>query len=1106
MAQEPTQEKTEVGEGINNVIESELNHEFKDVKTQIHVFDPDAPPELKAKQAVGSSNAGLTAMPAVKGVVSDATLDQVSDKKDKKEEEESVLPCDFPQAPKPTSEAPKWARIGWKNVAEFGPTDIDHDIFGEYLSELYYGNLWLNASVIFISVFATWIITSLGGGLATYYANSMKRFYRNARSDISRELAREKLETMTGESVGWMNEFLRRFWLIYEPVLSSTIVGIADGILASATPTFVDSVRLKTFTLGTKPATIEYIRSYPKTEDDIVVMDWKLSFDPNDLANMTKAQLKNKVNPKIVLSVRLGRGVVGAESALGVLKLKVMCAKGLKNAETFGTSDPYAKVTLHGNKVLAKTKTIDDSLNPVWDETYYLILTSLNEGLHFEIFDYNEMSRDKPLGKAEFMLSSLLDNPKQEDVTLPVLVEGKPHGEIKIGAIWYPVVEATEADPAPESNLDPRHSLVGQYNPYAELVLNGKIVHTTRTIKRNNNPVWEEPFEMFITNKAAAELSVKVRDARDLASDPVVGSWSSKLQDFIDILALKNDWFNVTDASAGKLRLSCTWKPVLFDHELEHGGYGKSDPYVIIRLSSTYRGRTEVVLDTQNPEWKHELHYIPVHSLKESVALQVLSHESRDFGSVDFYVDKLAQLNEEGSYQATEPFDAFHPTLQTKKVKTPEKDSEKDTVKDSEKDSENLLKKDEKKGETDIVNGVENINVLDYESGILVVHIKNANLDKKDTSVELYVDNGLFPVFMTRRCKTANPDWNQGRTPIGICTRDVRPLLEQSDPENISLAIEGLTNKQLNIGVRYLPMNYKIDPSESINNMGTLRVTVKSAENLPAADRSGTSDPFAYIYLNEEKIYKTKHVKKTLNPVFENEDFTVNVLSRTSDKFHIEIWDWNKIEISTKLGTGTLDLSDLPTFEKVDRRVQLYDPKTSEPAGFMNLSVLFNPQLITKKKLTTGSLAGATRTLTNIGTGIGGTVVSGGDTFIRTGAGFVSTGANSVAGAVGSGFGLLKKKDKDDKLKNGDSLTRSIDTGLVVEDEQVYIPNLTSSPPPILLQVRDYNTIGKDVTIGEYYLKLWEHIEPGNYTKDCWVDLLNGGNGKLHLKIEFEQQ
>ncbi|CAG8462226.1 10353_t:CDS:10, partial [Cetraspora pellucida] len=1206
----------------------------------------------------------------------------------------------------------------------------------------------------------------------TYYKNSIKRFYRNARSDISRERARERLDVMTGESAEWMNEFLRRFWLIYEPILSSTIVGIADGILAAATPTFVDSVRLTTFTLGTKPATIESIKTHAKTDDDIVVMDWKLSFNPNDLANMTRAQLKNKVNPKVVLTVRLGRGVVGAgipilvedmsltgllqikmklintfphiktidlcfleepkidyalkpiggemlgfdishipglhsfiqdqihstlrpmmyapnvytldvesiisgypiESALGVLRLQIMCAKGLKNAETFGTSDPYAKVTLHGNKVLAKTKTIENSLNPVWDETYFLILTSLSEDLNLEVFDYNEISKDKPLGTAKFSLSSLLTDSKQEDITLPVLIGGKNHGEIKIGAMWYPVVEATVTDPAPESNvgvlrftihqakdLDTKRSMVGQYSPYAELGLNGKVVYTTRTIKRHNSPVWEESFEMFITNKAVAEVSVKVRDARDLAYDPVVGSWSSKLQDFIDILATKNDWFNVTDAHSGKLRLSCTWKPVMLDHEIEHGGYedaigmirlqikkaedlkriqriGKSDPYVIVRLNSTFRGRTEVVLDNLNPEWRHEFHYVPVHSLRESITLQVLSHESKDFGSVDFYVEKLAKLNEEERYQATEFFDAssplifanehkgllfysasFHPTLQTKKVKKSaekdsvkdsEKDTEKDSVKDSEKDivkdtendSKKLSEKDEEKDETDIVNGVKNINVLDYECGILVVHIKRANVDRKDTSVELYADNGLFPEFVTKRCKTANPDWDQvtdvfikeldfarltfsikqydGKTLIGSCTRDVRHLLEQSDPENISLTLDGLISTKLVIGVRYLPMEYKVDPSESINNMGTLRVTVISAEKLPAADRSGTSDPFAYIYLNEEKVHKTKHVRKTLDPVFENEEFTVNVLSRTCEKIYIEIWDWNQVEISTKLCTGTFDLSDLPTFEKAERRVQLYDPKTSEPAGFINFSVLFSPQFISKKRLTTGTLAGATRTLTTIGTGIGGTVVSRGDTFIRTGAGF-----------VGSGFGLLKKKDKDDKLKNGDPPTREINPGpsvidspineengfsdkrssthsvepysvdksvdkavgvpgnltlhlieakdLIANDrggtsdpymrvrigkkdlhktavikktltprwgESVYIPNLTSSPPTIQLSIRDYNTIGKDVTIGEYYLNLWEHIEPGNYSKDCWVDLLNGENGKLHLKIEFEQQ
>jgi Ca2+-dependent lipid-binding protein len=73
------------------------------------------------------------------------------------------------------------------------------------------------------------------------------------------------------EPAEWINEFLRRFWLIYEPILSATIVKTADGILADSKPSFLDSIRLTTFTLGSKPVIIESIRSYPKSEDDVVV-------------------------------------------------------------------------------------------------------------------------------------------------------------------------------------------------------------------------------------------------------------------------------------------------------------------------------------------------------------------------------------------------------------------------------------------------------------------------------------------------------------------------------------------------------------------------------------------------------------------------------------------------------------------------------------------------------------------------------------------------------------------------------------------------------------------------------------------------------------------
>lgn len=52
-----------------------------------------------------------------------------------------------------------------------------------------------------------------------------------------------------------------------------------------------------------------------------------------------------------------------------------------------------------------------------------------------------------------------------------------------------------------------------------------------------------------------------------------------------------------------------------------------------------------------------------------------------------------------------------------------------------------------------------------------------------------------------------------------------------------------------------------------------------SASGLKAADKSGTSDPYAVFSLNGQKIYKTETYKKQLNVAFKDEKFTVPVVS-----------------------------------------------------------------------------------------------------------------------------------------------------------------------------------------------------------------------------------
>lgn len=147
----------------------------------------------------------------------------------------------------------------------------------------------------------------IGAFSTTYYNASMRRTRQRARDDIAREMSKTHMAS-EHETAEWINHFMSRFWMIYEPVLSATVISTVDAILVQQCPSFLNSIRMTTFTLGTKAPKIDHVRTFPKTEDDIVMMDWKFSFTPNDTLDLTVKQASQKINPKIVLTVQLVRG------------------------------------------------------------------------------------------------------------------------------------------------------------------------------------------------------------------------------------------------------------------------------------------------------------------------------------------------------------------------------------------------------------------------------------------------------------------------------------------------------------------------------------------------------------------------------------------------------------------------------------------------------------------------------------------------------------------------------------------------------------------------------------------------------------------------------
>lgn len=697
---------------------------------------------------------------------------------------------------------------------------------------------------------------------STYYRTSLRRVRRNFRDDITREMALKKLET-DNESVEWINSFLVKFWPIYQPVLAQTVINSVDQVLSSATPAFLDSLKLKTFTLGSKPPRMEHVKTYPKAEDDIVIMDWMFSFTPNDTADMTARQLKNKINPKVILEIRIGKAMVskgldvivedmaftglmrlkiklqipfphvekiemsflerptidyvckplggetfgfdinfipGLESfimeqihgtlapmmyapnvfpievakmlagtpvdqAIGVIAITLHGAQGLKNTDKFsGTPDPYAVVSLNKRQPLAQTKVVKENANPRWNETHYVIITSFNDSLDLDIFDFNDIRKDKKLGSASFALENVEEVYEHENERLELTHDGKARGMVFCDIRFFPVLEPKKLDdgtvePAPDSNqgilrftveqakeLDGSKSMVGLLNPYAMLLLNGKEVHTSKKLKRTNNPIWDNGSkEILITDKKNAKLGVAIKDDRDIAGDQVIGTYQIKLEDMLEFMAKGQEWYNLAGAKTGRVKMMAQWRPVAISGiAAGTGGYmtpvgvlrvhfkyarqlrnvealGKSDPYARVVMSGIERARTVTFKNNLNPDWDEVL-YVPLHSPRERLQLEVMDAENvgkdRSLGLTEIYSGDYMAQDEDGEWVVHDKKEekqdglrmhgkgtakgvltysvAFYPTLN---IADPEEEEEKQ--KEKEREEKEQQKEKEKEAESD---------------------------------------------------------------------------------------------------------------------------------------------------------------------------------------------------------------------------------------------------------------------------------------------------------------------------------------------------------------------------------------------------------------------
>ncbi|XP_030929753.1 synaptotagmin-4 [Quercus lobata] len=127
----------------------------------------------------------------------------------------------------------------------------------------------------------------------------------------------------------------------------------------------------------------------------------------------------------------------------GKIALTIVKANDLKNMEMIGKSDPY--VVVHIRPLFkVKTKVVDNNLNPVWNQTFDLIVEDKEtQSLILEVFD-EDIGQDKRLGIAKLTLNDLeaesekeLDLRLQPSLDMLKIKDKKDRGTLTIKVLYH---------------------------------------------------------------------------------------------------------------------------------------------------------------------------------------------------------------------------------------------------------------------------------------------------------------------------------------------------------------------------------------------------------------------------------------------------------------------------------------------------------------------------------------------------------------------------------------------------------------------------------------------------------------------------------------------
>ncbi|KAL1201478.1 Synaptotagmin-3 [Cardamine amara subsp. amara] len=253
--------------------------------------------------------------------------------------------------------------------------------------------------------------------------------------------------------------------------------------------------------------------------------------------------------PQVLEIPILDASTASVKKPVGLLHVNIIRACNLLKKDLLGTSDPYVKLSLTGEKLPAKKTTIKKrNLNPEWNEHFKLVVKDpKSQVLQLEVFDWDKVGGHDRLGMQMIPLQKI--NPGEKKVFNLDLIKNsnvvmdfgdkKKRGRLELDLRYVPFREESlksrnenqdeyqrkESRDEKSSEEDDFLSHAGllsvaiqsakdvegkkkHSNPYAVVLFRGE-KKKTKMLKKTRDPRWNEEFQ-FTLEEPPVKESIRV--------------------------------------------------------------------------------------------------------------------------------------------------------------------------------------------------------------------------------------------------------------------------------------------------------------------------------------------------------------------------------------------------------------------------------------------------------------------------------------------------------------------------------------------------------------------------------------------------------------------